>query len=191
MRVLDASGQVVFAGMCKDLAEIAGAAMGKPDVILGIRSGGAYVAEAVACHFPEARLGYITSRRPSTGKKGKLGLKRLLRYLPVALLDALRILEARLLARSGNPERKVAIDISQDVRELMAQPSTKILLVDDAVDSGYTLRAVVDTLSALTPGRLFTAAITSTTSAPVMMPDFLLYNDNVLVRFPWSMDARH
>lgn len=190
MRVFDAADETVFAGLCDALAEKVRDRVGNPDVILGIRNGGVAVAAAFSAYFPGTRLGYVSARRPSTGKKEKMRLKRFLRHLPVRLLDNLRILEARFLAYSGNPDREVNLDISPEIFELMAVPSTKVVVVDDAVDSGYTLQAVIGELSRITTAKLFTAAITATTSAPAVKPDVTLFNDNVLVRFPWSMDAK-
>ena len=182
MRVFDAVDEAVFAGLCDALAEKVRDRVGNPDVILGVRNGGVAVAAAFSTYFPGARLGYVSARRPSTGKKEKMQLKRFLRHL--------RILEARFLAYSGNPDREVNLDISPEIFELMAVPSTKVVVVDDAVDSGYTLQAVIGELSRITTAKLFTAAITATTSAPAVKPDVTLFNDNVLVRFPWSMDAK-
>lgn len=190
MRVFDASDRSVFDRLCCELAERIGETVGLPDVIIGIRTGGEYVASAVASRFPRSEVGRVMSRRPSTGGKSRLGLGRLLRYLPVVLLDMLRIVEARLLARSGNPERHVDLDIPDEIFKLMKNPDTKVVVVDDAVDSGYTMRAVVEALTPVVAGRIYTAAVTVTTDNPVFVPDVVLYDNNTLVRFPWSMDAK-
>ena len=64
-------------------------------------------------------------------------------------------------------------------------------MVDDAVDSGYTLSHVLEAFKAVLPAgaEVRSAVITVTTDDPLVMPDFYLYNDKTLVRFPWAMDA--
>lgn len=71
------------------------------------------------------------------------------------------------------------------------QSWASVLLVDDAVDSGETMAAVIDFLKRAKPElRIHTAVITTTMSDPLTPPEFTLYHET-LVRFPWSMDARN
>ena len=67
-----------------------------------------------------------------------------------------------------------------------------ILIVDDACDSGSTLRAVMDAVRKISPERVVikTAVITTTTYRPVVSPDFSLYRNRTLIRFPWSKDMK-
>lgn len=190
MRVFDASSESVFERLCDDLAVKVSEGMGAPDIIIGIRTGGERVALSLARHFPQSRCCFVTARRPSTKGKEKSGVRRILRYLPVRLLDLMRIMEARFLSRHVNPHREVIADISPEIIDAISHGDTSVLIVDDAVDSGYTLKAVTGKVTGLAGGRVSTAAITSTTCEPVIMPDFVVFNDKVLVRFPWSMDAR-
>lgn len=70
------------------------------------------------------------------------------------------------------------------------QDAQNILIVDDAVDSGATLLAVVEAVRIDMPGaEVRSAVITQTTPSPVITPDYTLYNNRTLIRFPWSMDA--
>ena len=65
----------------------------------------------------------------------------------------------------------------------------KVLIVDDAVDSGATMLAVAEALREANPeAEIRTAAITVTTPKPLITPDYSMYKD--LIRFPWSMDAK-
>lgn len=65
-----------------------------------------------------------------------------------------------------------------------------MLLVDDAVDSGTTMLRVAEALRCGNPEiELRTAVITVTTAAPLLRPDYTIYDDRTLIRFPWSMDA--
>lgn len=68
-------------------------------------------------------------------------------------------------------------------------PFKRILVVDDAVDSGATARGILDAIHRL-PGQRLTAlaVITVTTPHPVVKVDFALYTNRTLIRFPWSKD---
>ncbi|MDE6062026.1 MAG: hypothetical protein K2G00_04610 [Duncaniella sp.] len=166
----------------------------RPDIIVGIRTGGEYVAREMLPAFPEARLALGRLQRPSTSHKSLL--RPLLRRLPRRLLDIMRMAEARLLAlRPSRPLPKV--DLGDDIRALLP---AKVLVVDDAVDSGVTLAAIAGALRAESgermaesggwreEGQVRSAVITVTTSRPAINPDYALYRHHTLIRFPWSMD---
>ncbi|MDE7407207.1 MAG: hypothetical protein K2M76_02200, partial [Muribaculaceae bacterium] len=64
-------------------------------------------------------------------------------------------------------------------------------VVDDAVDTGTSLSIALRKLHELCPqAEIRTAALTVTTPDPVVRPDYTIYNNRTLLRFPWSMDAR-
>lgn len=179
-----------------DLARIA-SAFG-PDLLIGIRSGGYVVAQSMAPHFPLTTLLPITCRRTSTQKKqGSSALKNILRKLPDSVTGRLRIIEHILLTQLRPPKQSVFTPdakelaaIENRLRELGGTP--KILIVDDAVDSGATLAAVTDTLKKIAPSGAIirTAVITVTTASPFVEPNYLLYR-YVLCRFPWSLDFKN
>ncbi len=183
-----------FRGKCRDLASLVNAGGVKPCYVIGIRNGGAIVADEISSAFPGAMKGYVASRRPSTAekKKGGRALRRLFRIMPLAVLDVLRMAESVALRFRKDERRSVEWD-EATLALFAAHDNEKpcVLLVDDAVDSGYTLRDVALDLMARLPGcRIVTAALTVTTPHPVMTADYALYRDNTLVRFPWSIDAR-
>lgn len=152
-----------------------------PDIVVGIRTGGAYVADNV---FPDTPHTYTLLQRLSTRRKAN-HYGRLLRSLPRFLADTLRIAESFLL--SLRRPKPIAADVV-DVPDLSGRRS--ILIVDDAVDSGVTLDAVYRAVAAAYPeADVRTATITVTTRSPLKMPDVYLYNDYTLIRFPWSLDA--
>lgn len=163
-----------------------------PQMLIGIRSGGYVVAEIMAARFPDARLLPITNRRPGTTAKQSSGMKTLLKRLPYAINDRLRIAEHLYLTqlrapkpRSFTPDTAELAAIGHALRE---QPEARILLIDDAVDSGATLLGVRDSIQALASTAIVrSAALTVTTHAPLIQPDFFLHR-YVLCRFPWSFD---
>ena len=64
-------------------------------------------------------------------------------------------------------------------------------MVDDALDTGTTLKAVVELLQALAPASTVRSAVIVTTTAdPVISADISLHN-RVLGRFPWSHDFKN
>lgn len=177
-----------FRDACARLAaEVSG--VYAPDLVVAIATGGVYVADAMrgTADVPRAD---VRLRRPSSVGKDKAGfLFAVLRHLPVWVADRLRIAEARRLARRPpSPPRRLALDA--DVRQAV-QKATRILVVDDAVDSGCTLRDVIAAIASV-PGKrqVRSAVITVTTDAPVAVPDFALYRDATLIRFPWSKDMK-
>lgn len=161
-----------------------------PDLVVAIATGGVHVADAMydaAAAVPRAD---VCLRRQSSGRKDRAGLLfAILRHLPVRVTDWLRIAEARRLARrSPAAPRRIILD--PDVRRAVGKAS-RVLIVDDAVDSGCTLRDVVAAIAA-EPGdrQVRSAVITVTTDFPVAVPDFALYRDSTLIRFPWSKDMK-
>ena len=67
----------------------------------------------------------------------------------------------------------------------------RILIVDDAIDSGRTMKRVVDAIrSVAADKKLAIAVITVTKPQPLVRADYKLYDGGVLVRFPWSKDFK-
>lgn len=165
-----------------------------PDAVIGIKTGGVYVAREVikwltmqGCNpvFIETSL-----QRKSTPWKKKM-LSGILPMLPTRFLDWLRIREAMLLRRSsdaGDGNRNFSFDIGQFDS---LGDNCRLLVVDDAVDSGTTLINVVNALKAeRRVSGIATAVVTVTTPSPRIMPDYFVFNDETLVRFPWSTDVK-
>ncbi len=157
----------------------------RPDLVVGIARGGAYVAQNM---FVAVRHVSVTCRRPSSSRKDQHGvMMTLVRRLPLWVRDTMRCIETRLLAGSGNPGRNVTA--GADVWTAVAGAGC-ILVVDDAVDSGHSLKAVVEEICRRNQSaEIRSAVVTVTTVAPVMSPDYTLYSQ-VLLRFPWSGDYR-
>lgn len=169
----------------------------QPSLIVGIRTGGLVVAEAMAGHASAALpVLPVTSRRASTDAKSRLPLLRAtLAALPRPAVDLLRRVEHRLfIAPRGSRPRPQFIDdheVAEISRWLSQQaPPRRVLVVDDAVDSGVTLATVLQHLSAACPSdtEIRSAVITQTLERPLTRPDYVLM-EGTLCRFPWSFDA--
>ena len=119
-------------------------------------------------------------------------VKSVVRRLPRFLQNWLRILESRLL--SAFDDGKIPLDVFELPEEMATQlakecPET-VLIVDDAIDSGKTMWMVAEGVRRVLPSaKVKTAVITVTTKKPLIVPDFSLYNNRTLIRFPWAIDA--
>ena len=169
-----------------------------PSMLIGIRTGGYVLAEAMAQTGSGAtRILPITCRRPSTAAKANSSLfRKVVKSLPYWATDILRVIEHRMVARKQAPAEPSPRTFDQAELEAIDQAcrdlsAPRILVVDDAVDSGATLRAVLTKLQAMCPAgtSIQSGALTVTIPKPVAMPDFTLYR-LVLLRFPWSFDFR-
>lgn len=175
----------------------AGMPRGGYDAVVGVRRGGSVVCDALLRHFPAAAYGFrtdVTLQRPTTELKTP-GVARLLRRMPRPLLNLMRIAEAKWRERHYRKSATappVPVEISEGLRRLLEEePQPDVLVVDDAIDSGCTLFSVIDSLKKVNPAvRVCVAVVTVTMDSPRVQPDFSIYQNKTLVRFPWSSDYR-
>lgn len=163
------------------------------DITVGILNGGARVARIIAgaCGGATGRYHETVMRRPTSRGKERGLFVRLMPLMPVWMLDMLRKAESLWLRRRKRDVVKLPELSAGLCADLRSFPAPRVLVVDDAVDSGVTMKAVVDALRAEAPeARIVTAALTVTTPHPVFRPDVALFSDSVLLRFPWSLDYR-
>lgn len=156
---------------------------GRIDTIVGIQRGGHFVAQSFLKNFPSENFNEyvaVTAQRPSTKRKIP-AISRLLKNLPYPLLDFIRKIEAAILASKSHEVKQLNLNLK----------GRSFLVIDDAIDSGATMRSVVDSLRHNNPGaEIHTACITITTSHPAIMPDYYVFNNKTLVRFPWASDYK-
>lgn len=158
-----------------------------PDLVVGIASGGKIIADMMFVGTPHVA---IKSSRRTTEAKQHLGfLWAIIRHLPTFVKDAMRIVEARYL---NNDDRGDMEPIEPDATFVEAvSKADRILIVDDAIDSGRTMKRVVDAIrSVAADKKLAIAVITVTKPQPLVRADYKLYDGGVLVRFPWSKDFK-
>lgn len=183
------------------LADMVAADGGLYDVIIGVRRGGSIVCDAFCRHFPKSRYGFRTDvslQRPSTKKKGgRVGT--LLKKLPYRMLNLMRMAESRLLelknrhsAHQSVRESVHMVELPDSLRSLLKEKDTpEILIIDDAIDSGHTLSAIIRSLKEMNPKvQTKAAVITETTPSPCLRADYKIYRDRTLIRFPWSNDYK-
>lgn len=167
------------------------------DAIVGVRRGGSMVCDAFCRHFPRARYGErydVTMQRPSTRCKGGI-VSKMLRHLPTPTLNLMRMAESQMLElrhRESTPDSLPTVELPEGLNNILrGTPSPRILVIDDAIDSGDTLCAILNTLRKTNPETgIKTAVITQTTARPRIRADFSLYHNRTLIRFPWSEDYK-
>ncbi|NDU99869.1 phosphoribosyltransferase [Pseudoroseicyclus tamaricis] len=165
-----------------------------PQLVVGIRRGGEHVARMAMEEFPEGRLALVNRQRPGTKIKGGLRLGAVLPHLPYTVTDSMRRLEHRVRFRR-HARRPAGADTGRH-----AEPEghglgagnfdeRRILVIDDAVDSGETMTDVVSYLGERFPrAEIRTFAIAHTMPHSVLRPDYAAFACGNLVRFFWSED---
>ena len=187
---------ILLAKACSQLSLRVKAESIDPSLIIGIREGGAEVARLMRNDFPEAAYCEVRLSRPSSQQKSQGLTQRLLRSMPVWLCNVLRIVESRVnewRSKGKEPVRIGEIHLPDDVASLLKDLGEKatVLLVDDAIDTGATIRQARLQLLEQFPGiTLRVAVITVTIPHPICDADFCLYHNRTLCRFPWSNDYR-
>lgn len=171
----------LFAEHCHRLLQKATDGGFEPDLTVSIPRGGDVMA-AIACNNDRHRN--IVLVRNAKGGKIKRLLKPFFRNLPRGLNNLLRKVEAKYLMRRNNHMEHVGIILPDECKT-----ARRILIIDDAVDTGATLKAVYDKIKQQNPeADVRMAVVTVTSVKPLIMPDYFLYNNRTLVRFPWSID---
>ena len=167
------------------------------DVILSVQRGGSYVAKSFLKSFPASNMrayGEIDLHRPSTKyKKGRL--VSMLPHVPLWILNTMRYIEASILKlnqqifESKAPHVTLPAEIES---RITGKDVPEVLIIDDAVDTGKTVRGIVNALLQANPqARVKVMAVTVTTDSPMIMADYYIYHDSTLVRFPWSKDYKN
>ena len=187
--------QAAFDAACAELMRVVEQDF-TPALVVGVRTGGLAVAAAMArAAATRPTVLPLTCRRPATTLKSCIpGLRSILATMPEPVLNTLRQAEHRLSMGRRHAAGSAHVDMAEAAligAWLADTPSARrVLVADDAVDSGMTLAAVLRALRTVCPPRVEprTAVITLTMENPVVTPDYTLYR-GVLCRFPWSFDA--
>ncbi len=153
-----------------------------PDHILYVERAGILVGYEMSKYFNRPVSGII-SRRSGSSLKSKV--KIILRMLPRFVTHFLRKLELKSSIHGINSNRRVVC------RKPLPPKYKKILVVDDALDTGLSLEAVLSWLKShgFASALIKTAVLTTTGEEPHIVADFSLL-DKVICAFPWSYDSR-
>lgn len=168
----------------------------RPNAVVGVRRGGSVVCDAFCRHFPSSRYGLrcdVCKQRASTKRKsGKVSA--ILKRLPYGMLNIMRMAESALLSLTHRQSslKPASVEIPAELMQILKiQKNPEILIIDDAIDSGLTVCAVIDSLKKVNPdATVKVAVITVTTNSPLVNADYFIYNNRTLIRFPWSEDFK-
>jgi hypoxanthine phosphoribosyltransferase len=154
----------------------------KPDVLLYVETAGLHVAYPMRSVFSCPVSGIVAKRK---GQTLKADLKIVLRHLPRPLTHSLRTMELKSQIHRVNKNRQISCECEPFPAD------GHLLIVDDAVDTGYTLFQIHQYLwsQGIRTERIKTAALTQTLSDPIVKPDFVLFRNTILT-FPWSCDSQ-
>ena len=185
-----------FDDACADLA-LRLAEKGRYDAVVGVRTGGAVVAAKVyeILLQSDSNIKYFEAgaARSTTAAKKKGGIKAVIRLMPRVMQDVLRNIEHLFVAlTTALPfEKQRSVQVDDDLQEYLATTAgARLCVVDDAIDSGATIRSLVDEVRRLAPEVVITTAVLVVTlRGPVVRPDVSVF-DGVLVRFPWAVDVK-
>ena len=166
----------------------------QPDWVIGIASGGVKLLDELPLKNREKGL-EVNLKRPSTKYKHDMSW---IKFLPKVILDNLRRVESyfvekktkkSLLKNSNYRNSDKLNNVTAQLESMKCNFShSKILIVDDAIDSGMTMSVVQQAILLFdSSATVKTAVIVKTLKYQFFKPDFFLFNE-VLIRFPWSKD---
>lgn len=153
-----------------------------PDHVLYVERAGVFFGYEIAKYFDCSISGIYAGR---SGGELKSKFKVILRNLPSSIKNYLRKLEIQSNLHDIKTDRNVYLESdAPPIRK-------KILIVDDAIDSGYSMKAVLDYLldRDYNAENLKTAVLTTTHNRSILEPDITLYQKTICTG-PWSYDSK-
>lgn len=196
MKVIDLDCQDVFLEAVNQLQLQVIESSHSWDLVVGIPTGGKIIVDHMQVLSENIPFCYIMKQRDSTKVKKSLRVSKLLPYLPRAINNLLRKFESSYLEYKYESQKEKIIDktrhpiiLEHQVKTLI-RDSRKVLIIDDAIDSGATMATVVNTIKQLNNhAHISIACINTTFKAPLVEPDFCLYR-RTIVRYPWANDVK-
>ena len=193
-----------FDDLCFDLANEIIMDGYEPDVVIGIKNGGAIIAKEVLKYLNvvhKAKYYELTVQHKCTKKFEKIHIDKIFRLMPKSILDLMRMSQMYIyeyLYEHFGYIRKYYVEqnLDKDLQKYLHQGDKKILIIDDAIDSGHTMnhaRTYIDWLAISIPGHkqntLKFAVANTTYKHPIIKPNYSLY-DRTIIRYPWSFDNK-
>ena len=124
----------------------------------------------------------------ATRKGGKIKkiIKPLMKVVPKKILISLRKKEMNSTYHEKNNDRNITFDENNYKKYLSCN---KILLVDDSIDSGYSIIEVKKVLEKYFSSADIKVAVFNTMKKSIIKPEFTLYEDTMICG-PWSNDSK-
>lgn len=165
----------------------------KPDLIVGVLNGGGYIVEEIKKSPKFKEVNYTAAKFQRNNQiKNNITAKFLLKKLPYKILNKIRIIESNLARKSISIiDKEDLLNIELPIKSYNNTLNIKkILVVDDAIDTGKTMFVFKNNLKKFYPEADIKIAVVSwTIEESIMKPDYYVHK-NVLVRFPWAKDYK-
>lgn len=163
-----------------------------PEKVIVIESGGGYLADVLVKNrkLSPTDIVRIKTTRKLTRVKKSHG-KTLIKFFPGFINILLRKIESYskefIFMFFKLKEERVVDVISGEFSEIVGK---KVLILDDAVDSGVTLKSVFEFVESNSSNmtEIKSAALTVTFKNPLIFPNYFVYK-RTLIRFPWAIDV--
>lgn len=151
-----------------------------PDAVICIERAGKIIGEPLA-KLMNVKTADIKAERPGGIFKKKLS--KIFYFVPYRIIQKIKYLELKCNINRINRNRSIVLKENIDMYK-------NLLVVDDAIDSGETVKQVVDFIrNSNRKTNIKVAAITTTNKVPLVTPDYFLYK-NTVCNFPWSIDSQ-
>jgi len=152
-----------------------------PDGIVYIERAGKLIGEPLAAKLRIRALGIKANR---SGGELKRTLSKYLFFIPKPIIQKIKYLELKSNFNGLNKNRNIVFNDNLNGFK-------RIIVVDDAIDSGETVKKVIEHINSIdSEVTIKIAVITTTTKKPVINPDFFVY-ENTICNFPWSIDSEY
>lgn len=154
------------------------------DTVISISKSGYLVADALSI-ISGTKFLEIESKRVGVDEKSKY-LPNIINKFPKNLIYFLKKYERKISYYEINEQRTLYYD--KDSYEKISPK--KILVFDDAIDTGYTIDKVCDEIKNIYGNaEIKTAVLNYYTDRNASVPDYYLYSDTILSA-PWTIDSK-
>lgn len=155
------------------------------DIVVFVAKGAYTIGEYISKSLNIPLLEIKAERK---GGRFKKMLKPIFRFIPKKVLIKLRSKEMKSDYHEKNNEREIVYDIKKYEKY---KSSKNILLVDDSIDSGYTIIKAKEALKDyFKKNKNVKIAVFNYMSKSTVKPDYTLYTD-VMICGPWSNDSKY
>lgn len=156
----------------------------KPEIVIFVAKGSYYIGDEIAKYF-NVPLIEIKAERQS-GKIKKI-IAPILKLIPSFIKKQLREIEVKSNVHKVKSERKISLE-KDNIEKLMK--CKNILLVDDSIDTGNTIKQIVNFLDKYKLNIKTAGLNVFTMSEEIIKIDYYNYKDTLL-NGPWSNDSKY